>query len=266
VDIDPLTLVRSHYENFPVASWLLPKRLRKPIALIYTFARTADDIADEGHAPPQERLAQLDALEKHLLTALKTTHPSTPPWIQALADTMHEHALHLSCFQRLLKAFRQDANFQPYPDYKALRDYCRLSAEPVGALLLSLCRPITPRLLSASNALCSALQLLNFLQDLDEDLSQRQRCTVPLDEQECFYQSWKDWQNMQAQRISLLLEQARPLLLTPSFALTRQLQVTFYAAEQLLDKCQRRSSLKKNVRLSLKDYLAIGGRYLYHFF
>ena len=225
--------IKKHYENFPVASWLLPTGLRKPISLIYTFARTADDIADEGQAPPQHRLAQLDALEKHLLTALKTPLPSTPFWIQELADTMHEHDLHLSCFQRLLKAFRQDTDFHPYPDYKALRDYCRLSAEPVGALLLSLCRPITPYLLSASNALCSALQLLNFLQDLNEDLSQRQRCTVPLDEQELFYRSWKDWQNMQAQRIALLLEHARPLLLKPSFALTRQSQVTFYAAEQL---------------------------------
>ena len=176
-----------HYENFPVASWLCPPRLRPPIAAIYHFARTADDIADEGSAPPAERLADLAAYRADLHAIARGAKPS-PHWaavFQPLAAQMQAFQLPLQPLDDLLSAFAQDvrktAAGDTYADWPELIDYCRRSANPVGRLLLHLYGVTDAQAQQESDAICTALQLINFWQDLSVDIP-RGRYYLPLAE------------------------------------------------------------------------------------
>ncbi len=176
-----------HYENFPVASWLCPPRLRPPIAAIYHFARTADDIADEGSAPPAERLTDLAACRADL-HAIARGAPPSPRWarvFQALAVQMQAFQLPLQPLDDLLSAFAQDvrktAAGDTYADWPELFDYCRRSANPVGRLLLHLYGVTDAQAQQESDAICTALQLINFWQDLSVDIP-RGRYYLPLAE------------------------------------------------------------------------------------
>jgi squalene synthase HpnC len=169
-----------HYENFPVASVLCPPALRPAIAAIYCFARTADDIADEGDATPSERIAQLDRYASALLEAVQgRIHDALWPEVfTPLAAQITRHQLPLDLLQDLLAAFRQDTGNPVYADRAALLDYCRRSANPIGRLLLHLADVRDADALSQSDAVCTALQLINFWQDLGVDL-RRGRIYVP---------------------------------------------------------------------------------------
>jgi squalene synthase HpnC len=171
-----------HYENFPVASVLCPPALRPAVVAIYHYARTADDIADEGDAPPAARLADLQAYREDLLAlyAGRRPGPRWPAVFDALEAVRVRHALPLAPLADLLDAFMQDVRNPPYPDRAALLDYCRRSADPIGRLLLHLYGIDDPAARRESDAICSALQLLNFWQDLSVDLP-RGRCYVPQD-------------------------------------------------------------------------------------
>ncbi len=166
-----------HYENFPVASILVPAPLRRPIEVIYRFARSADDIADEGDASPEERLAGLAAYQAELDRIAAGTTPQTPLFV-ALADVIHRHALPLKLFRDLLDAFAQDVVKKRYADYPELLDYCRRSANPVGRLVLHLFGRTEPEHLEQSDCICTALQLINFLQDVAVDW-QKDRVYIP---------------------------------------------------------------------------------------
>ena len=184
-------LARSHYENFPVASHLLPARLRDPVAAIYAFARTADDIADEGDFSADERLQQLaDMVQK--LDAIRAGNIPDIPLYQALADSINRHQLPFELFYDLLDAFRQDVDKKCYADFGELMNYCRRSANPVGRLLLHLNGQATERNLALSDAVCSALQLINFLQDIEPDYRARGRIYIPQDEMQRFAVSAED--------------------------------------------------------------------------
>lgn len=157
-----------HYENFPVASFMLPARLRAAVTDIYWFAREADDIADEGDCSPAERIAALDARERELDRIAGNAPPWTPLFVR-LAEHIREHHLPLQLFRDLLDAFRQDVTKHRYADFGEVMSYCRRSANPVGRLLLHLFRETTPRSLALSDGICSSLQLVNFLQDVAAD-------------------------------------------------------------------------------------------------
>ncbi|HLP99046.1 MAG TPA: squalene synthase HpnC [Sideroxyarcus sp.] len=157
-----------HYENFPVASILMPRRLRKPVAAIYHFAREADDIADEGDLPDAERLQKLDDFRDELMHIAADETPLLPLF-RHLAAEVREHDLPLQPFHDLLDAFSQDVVKKRYADYHELLDYCRRSANPVGNLLLHLYGEATPVNLAYSDAICSSLQLINFWQDVAKD-------------------------------------------------------------------------------------------------
>ena len=185
-------LARRHYENFPVASRLVPARLRPHVAAVYAFARTADDFADEGSRPPAERLAALDAWSARLAAAagLPTTGrdggrellpPETDAIFLALGDTMSRCGLPASLFEDLLSAFRQDVTKSRYASWDEVLDYCRRSANPVGRIVLRIAGCRDDRLDASSDALCTALQLTNFWQDLERD-GRRGRLYLPLDE------------------------------------------------------------------------------------
>ena len=160
-----------HYENFPVASVLCPPALRPAVTAIYRFARAADDLADEGNTPLPTRLADLAAMRQDLLAVSRGAAPG-PRWEElfaALATQMTRHHLPAALLHDLLDAFEQDVRNPSYADRAALLDYCRRSANPIGRLLLHLYGVNDELSLRQSDAICSALQLINFWQDLGVD-------------------------------------------------------------------------------------------------
>lgn len=174
-----------HYENFPVASVLCPPALRPAITAIYHFARTADDIADEGDADTATRLADLAAYRRDLM-ALATGALPSPRWAQVfgpLARQIEQHTLPIPLLADLLDAFAQDTRNPPYPDRAELLNYCRRSANPIGRLLLHLYGVGDAQALQRSDAICTALQLINFWQDLSVD-GPRGRHYVPESDRE----------------------------------------------------------------------------------
>ena len=169
-----------HYENFPVASVLCPPALRPVVVAIYHFARTADDLADEGDAPAPERLADLAAYRADLTRVYQGIEPS-PRWrpvFEAIARCRRSHALPQPLLDALLDAFEQDVRNPRYESREQLLDYCARSANPIGRLLMHLYGITDARSLQQSDAICSALQLVNFWQDLSVDLP-RGRIYVP---------------------------------------------------------------------------------------
>jgi squalene synthase HpnC len=171
-----------HYENFPVASWLCPPRLRPAVSAIYWFARTADDLADEGDAPPAQRLSDLAAYRFALDHAVAGDAGATGAWPEVfgpLAAAVRSHALPAQPLRDLLSAFTQDVertrDGAGYRDRADLLDYCRRSANPVGRLLLHLYGITEAQALAHSDRVCTALQLINFWQDLGRDLARGRR-------------------------------------------------------------------------------------------
>lgn len=157
-----------HYENFPVASVLLPRHLRPAVEALYAFARSADDIADEGDAPPIQRLAQLNDYRREINAIDRGETPKLPMFAR-LADAVRAHQLPTVLLRDLLDAFSQDVGKTRYDDFTELRDYTRRSADPVGRLMLRLFRADTPQHTRWSDQICTSLQLINFWQDVAID-------------------------------------------------------------------------------------------------
>lgn len=176
-------LARTHYENFPVASLFLPRTLRPSVAAVYAFARTADDFADEGDLPPAARLALLDDWQQKLddCYAGRADHPV----FIALAETAARAEIPRQLFADLLAAFRRDVTTTRYPDAGALLEYCTLSANPVGRIVLHLFQNATPRTVLLSDHICSGLQLANFCQDVAVDWANG-RLYIPLEDLDRF--------------------------------------------------------------------------------
>jgi hydroxysqualene synthase len=168
-------LARSHYENFPVASLLLPAAMRPHVAAVYAFARVADDIADEGRLPAADRRERLEVWQRQLHAALANGQVSMPPRdrhdlvIVAAADTIRSLTLPVALFDDLISAFVQDTTTTRYASWPELFAYCRRSANPVGRLVLRIGGYDDSRLEQSSDALCTALQLTNFWQDFGRD-------------------------------------------------------------------------------------------------
>jgi len=171
----PLTSV-DHYENFPVGSLLVPARLRPAVGAIYRFARHADDLADEGDASPVERLAALDALDRALRGETRD-----PPVLAELRPHLQAHALPVRPLRALLSAFAQDVGTVRHRSWASVTDYCGRSANPVGEMMLRLFGAWNASTRIPSDEICTALQVLNFLQDLAPDW-RRDRLYLPLDE------------------------------------------------------------------------------------
>jgi phytoene synthase len=174
-----------HYENFPVASLLLPRALREPVAVIYRFARSADDFADEGDAAPQTRLEQLQGYRIEL-QGIQANRRTTSPLFTALGRVVREHGLPLQLFHDLLDAFAQDVVKNRYADFAEVLDYSRRSANPVGRLLLILFRKDATANMDLSDRICSALQLINFWQDVRIDYETKDRVYLPQEEMQRF--------------------------------------------------------------------------------
>ena len=168
-------LARSRYENFPVASRLLPRPMRPHVAAVYAYARIADDIADEGSAPAADRVVRLHAWQRRLHAAVAVEMSSEAPHdhedliVVALAHSIRSLDLPIALFDDLLSAFKQDTMTTRYASWEDVFDYCRRSANPVGRLVLLIAGHREAALAPSSDALCTALQLTNFWQDLGRD-------------------------------------------------------------------------------------------------
>ncbi|MGZ5202900.1 MAG: squalene synthase HpnC [Telluria sp.] len=173
-----------HYENFPVASILLPRRLVPAVEAIYAFARSADDLADEGDAAPEARLAALAAYQQ-ALDGIERGEPQRDPLFARLSVVVAQYHLSVQPMRDLVSAFRQDVATHRYPDYDTLLDYCRRSANPVGRLMLALYGVDDAASLRESDAICTALQLINFWQDVAIDWA-KGRIYLPLEDLERF--------------------------------------------------------------------------------
>lgn len=237
-----------HYENFPVASILMPRRLRKPVAAIYHFARAADDIADEGDLADGERLKQLDEFRAELARIAANETPLTPLFCN-LAAEIRQHALPMQPFYDLLDAFSQDVVKKRYTNFDELLDYCRRSANPVGTLLLHLYEEATPTNLAYSDAICTSLQLINFWQDVARDYAIG-RIYLPLEElaqygvskaqiaQGIADNSWRRLMRFQVQRAREMMLYGRPLgsILTGRIGL--EMRMIIAGGLRILDKLE----------------------------
>ncbi|MCU7818841.1 MAG: squalene synthase HpnC [gamma proteobacterium symbiont of Lucinoma myriamae] len=189
-----MAIAQSHYENFPVASKLLNKQLRLPVSAVYAFARSADDFADEGELSKEERLSFLEEYNNELnaiaqqLTIWSADkqqafyHNSGNKIFIALADVIHQFKIPINLFYDLLKAFKQDVITTRYDNFNDILAYCQLSANPVGRILLYLNNSTSDENLSYSDAICTGLQLINFYQDIAQDIDENDRLYLPLDE------------------------------------------------------------------------------------
>jgi phytoene synthase len=210
-----------HYENFPVASILLPKRIRRAVEIIYHFARQADDIADEGNFTDEERLARLDEFRNELNRIGTVDGPQTPLF-NALAEVVSKYQLPLQLFHDLLDAFSQDVVKKRYENFNELMDYCRRSANPVGRLLLHLYEEASPQNLVYSDHICTSLQLINFWQDVKKDIMigriyipQDDMHTYGIDENQITQgrtsRAWQDLMRFQVQRTREMISIGAPL-------------------------------------------------------
>lgn len=179
--LDVEKFAKNHYENFPVVSFLIPRKLRRQVAIIYWFARTADDLADEGNFNDTERIERLNVFENSLRLAIDGESPNM--YFKALNNTIVENKLTSEYFFELLSAFKQDVEKKRYSDFAEVIDYCTRSANPVGRLILELYGIKNDDAFRYSDCICTALQLTNFLQDTTIDY-EKGRIYMPQNEME----------------------------------------------------------------------------------
>jgi phytoene synthase len=252
-------VARAHYENFPVASLLLPARMRPHIAAIYAFARAADDFADEPGIPDTERFRLLDTWHDFLENGAR--HPSaqsaarlsvmgTDDVFLALHHTIRECRLPVPLFEDLLSAFRQDITTKRYATWIDVLDYCRRSANPIGRLVLRVAGYDDPRLDAASDAVCTALQLTNFWQDLDRDWTNG-RLYMPLEERDRagaldddldakrMTAAWREALSAAAGRTRDLYAHGRGICDAVSGRLKWDLRLTWLGGSRILERLER---------------------------
>jgi phytoene synthase len=210
-----------HYENFPVASILLPNHLRRAVEIIYHFARQADDFADEGDIADAVRLSKLDEFRAELNRISSHEIPQTSLFVD-VAQIIEQHQLPLQLFHDLLDAFTQDVLKKRYANFDEVMEYCRRSANPVGRLLLHLYDEATPTNMAYSDAICTSLQLINFWQDVKKDYAIN-RIYLPLDDLTSFgvaeaqiaegqvNDAWRSLMQFQIQRARDMMNSGKPL-------------------------------------------------------
>jgi squalene synthase HpnC len=261
-------LARSHYENFPVASFFLPKTQRPFLWAIYAFARTADDFADEGTLSPDERLRLLDDWGRRL-ERCASGHPDHPVFV-ALADTLDRTGAPASLLGDLLTAFRMDVTVHRYERFVDLLGYCRCSANPVGRLVLHVFGNADRRTAALSDAICTALQLANFWQDVRIDWM-KGRLYLPLEDCVRFGynaseigrgradEAFRLLLQFQVDRTTAMFREGRPLLDEAVRPLQFELALTWHGGMTILRKIRNQDYdvLTRRPSLGIIDKLAV---------
>ncbi len=264
-----------HYENFPVASILLPGRLRRPIEAIYRFARGADDIADEGDASDEQRLEGLAGYNFELYRIEQGLTPKDPAF-QELALVIEKWHLPLQLFRDLLDAFAQDVVQKRYADYPELLDYCRRSANPVGRLLLHLVDRASTENLYRSDCICSTLQLINFWQDIAIDWN-KNRVYLPQTDLDSFgirenqiadgrwSAEWAALLDFQIDRSRQLMLEGAPLVHQLPGRMAWEIRLTVQGGLRILEQIRRVRGdvFRQRPVLRATDWLLMGSRALF---
>jgi squalene synthase HpnC len=258
-----------HYENFPVASRLVPRNLRPAVIAIYRYARAADDIADEGDDPPRLRLERLDAYSAQLDRIERGEEPADAPFAE-LAQAVRGHAMPLQPLRDLLSAFRQDVLKQRYATWAELNDYCRRSANPIGRLLLHLYQLSDARSASQADAVCTGLQLANFWQDIAVDWK-KGRVYLPAEDLRRFGVSeahiaagrcdghWTELIAFEVDRARGLLVSGRPLSRALPRRLALELRLIVAGGLRILDRIDavRGDVFRRRPRLRVIDWVPL---------
>ena len=279
-------LARTHYENFPVASLLLPRRMRPAVSAVYAFARRADDFADEPGYTDTERLALLDGWQRRLEAAFGGSGEAASSddlIFVAVADAIRTHDLPVSLFTDLLSAFRQDVSKKRYGSWAEVLDYCSRSANPVGRLVLRIAGYRGEALERSSDALCTALQLTNFWQDFAPDW-RNGRLYVPLADSASFGAregdldavmthpaaagqaramppQWTAVMREMVRRTRLLFQDGRAVCDGVSGRLKYELRLTWHGGSRILERIERSQfDVLRRPALTAKDALVLAGR------
>ena len=263
-----LNFTKSHYENFPVISFFVPRELRKHVAIVYKFARQADDIADEGNISDEERLEQLESYELALSDSLNRKYRDN--FWAALHNTIAAKKLSVENFFNLLKAFKQDVIKKRYEDFEDVLAYCSNSANPVGRIILELYNINDEETILYSDSICTALQLTNFYQDVSVDYN-KGRIYIPADEldefnidQEIFESkknnaNFKKLMELQISRTKILFKDGSKILPKLPANLSRQIKWTISGGEKILEKIEEINYdvLNNRPKLSKFDYIKL---------
>ncbi|CAN7314135.1 squalene synthase HpnC [Pseudoduganella sp. LjRoot289] len=261
-----------HYENFPVASVLLPRRLVPAVEAIYAFARSADDLADEGDATPEQRLAALAAYEQ-ALDAIAQGQAGLEPMFARLAEVVQQYDLPLQPFRDLLSAFKQDVSVTRYPSYELLLDYCARSANPVGLLMLSLYGKADAENVRDSDAICSALQIINFLQDVAIDLH-KERIYLPLEDLARYAVSpasldhpggsakWRSLMRFEVERARALMLSGAPLAVRLRGRIGLELRMVVQGGLRILEAIEEvdYDVFRRRPKLTKRDWIKVAWR------
>jgi squalene synthase HpnC len=261
-------LARDHYENFPVASLMVPKEKRPHVYAIYSFARIADDYADEPGLTLAERVDSLAEWEEQLVDAYRG-HAHHPVFV-ALRETVDRFEIPIELFQKLLKAFRSDVTTHRYESFDDVLEYCENSANPIGRLMLLLFNYRSESTMELSDSICTALQLTNFWQDVGVDLK-KDRVYIPSDDiREFGYseeellglrcsQAFKDLMCYQIERTEKMFQEGQPLLSEVGGDLRMELKMTWKGGMRILKKIERQDYdvLARRPSLSLWDKTSI---------
>lgn len=265
----------SHYENFPVVSRFLPKSIRKHVAVVYQFARQADDIADEGALLSTERIKKLEEYEQHLNDSLN--NKSINEFWGALAETIKIRKLTVHHFYDLLSAFKQDVIKKRYENFDEILDYCERSANPVGKIILELFEIRDKQIIEYSDSICTGLQLTNFYQDVKVDFL-KERIYLPIDEMDQFgvsenvFEKKEDNTNFQlllkhqVERTEKLFEKGEEILRYLPLNLKFQIKLTILGGRRILEKIKRINfdTLNNRPVLTKIDYIIILFRLIFN--
>lgn len=279
-----LKLAQSHYENFPVASVFLPAHLRGPIGLIYSFARQADDFADEGDISVEQRLALLNSFRDELDLLQAYIKPQTA-FFAALGTMIKVNRLPYAPFYDLLEAFSQDVSKTRYANYDEVLDYCTRSANPIGRLLLQLYGQSNATNLQYSDNICTALQIINFLQDIAIDFNKndgKQRIYMCQDEMSAFGitesqiasfvrgeekvdENWQQFLLFNLHRVNALLFAGKPLGRILTGRIGFEMRMIIAGGERIMHKINKVNGDIFNFRPSLNywDWLVIFSKALF---
>jgi len=265
IELNVGSLARNHYENFPVSSFLIPVNYRKDIAIVYWFARTADDFADEGNIENVRRLENLNKFEQEFIDSLKSD--SENQYFRALSEVINKRKLTIQYFLDLLSAFKQDVIKKRYDNYLDVLEYCVRSANPIGRILLELFNVIDKNAIMYSDKICTALQLTNFYQDTKIDF-EKGRIYYPKSEMEMFSVTEKMFEineinpNIKAlvkhnvHRAQNLFDEGKNLLEYLSGRFKYEIKWTIAGGEKILDKIRKQDYDVFSNRPKLNNYVS----------
>jgi len=262
------SLARNHYENFPVASFLIPHYYRNDVAIVYWFARTADDLADEGKVDSAKRLNELNNFENEFKKSL--IGESSNQYFNQLSNTISEKKLSVKYFFDLLSAFRQDVVKKEYEDFNEVEIYCSRSANPVGRVLLELFNINEKEAIISSDKICTALQLTNFFQDTVIDM-EKGRNYYPQNELKIFEVTQKMFElkennpNIKAlvkhniERAQSLFSEGKNLLKYLNGSFRIEIKWTIAGGEEILNKIKKNDYdvFTKRPKLNKIDFISL---------